>query len=179
MINKAHLSSVSTLEGKWITRALYHLQFEGNKMISFEPPASYLLEKVYLNGSSIPFKNVNNRINLQVFPSRAGDLSGTIELVMTRLYGNYHLSGSLAFIAPKASWPIHEMYLDLHLPDVFNYSKNSGSLEPIQESPESTFTYAVPLPGKKYSFHQYLITSTSPTITMDYAIDLTKNYFSL
>jgi len=179
MISKAHVSSVSTLEGKLITRVLYNLHFEGSKMISVEIPETYSLEKVYLNGSAIPFKNNNNQVNLEVFPSRAGDLAGNLELVITKLYGNYHLSGLLSFIAPKVSWPIHEMYLDLFLPAVFNYTRSAGSFEPIQESPDATFTFNVPLPGKKHSFHQYLITSTSPTLTIDYTIDLTNKYFSV
>jgi hypothetical protein len=177
MINKAHASSVSTLEGRLISRVLYDLQFEGAKTISFEIPESSVLEKIYLNGRAVPFKIENKKVNLQVVPARAGDLSGTIELVLTQVYGNYHLAGSLSFNVPKSSWPIHEMYLDLYLPDVFTFKRNSGSFEPIEESPESAFTYHIPLPGKRYSFHQYLITSAVPTLIMDYSIDLNKKYF--
>ncbi|RPI74537.1 MAG: hypothetical protein EHM45_18550 [Desulfobacteraceae bacterium] len=177
MISKAHVSSVSTLEGKLISRVRYDLQFEGSKPISFQIPASTVLEKAYLNGRAVSVKNEKNRVDLQVFPARPGDLSGTVELVLTRTYGNYHLGGSLSFSLPEVSWPIHEMYLDLHLPEVFLFKRNSGSFEPVEESPETSFAYQVPLPGKCYSFHQYLITSAAPTLTLDYTVDLTKKYF--
>ncbi len=120
MINTAYASSVSTLEGKLITRFLYDLSFEGTKIIKFDIPNLYKLEKVYLNGSAIPFECKDQKVKFTVLPSRAGDQSGNVELVLTKSHGNYLLSGNLEFIVPKVSWPIREMFMDIYLPAVFN-----------------------------------------------------------
>ena len=178
MVKAAYASTVSTLEGKSITRIIYELRFEGTKSISFAIPDKSKLEKVYLNGSAISFKCKDQEVSVEVLPARAGDQSGKVELVLTKLQGNYLLSGTLNFSTPKVSWPVHEMYFDLFLPKVFNYSCRDGSFESTVSSSEVEYTYSIPIPGKRLSFHQYLITSTAPSITIDYAVDLQGKYFS-
>ena len=55
--------------------------------------------------------------------------------------------------------------IDVHLPQVFNYRWSGGSLSPAEASPQVQYAYDVPLPGKKLSFHQPLISSSAPNVT--------------
>ncbi len=177
VVRRAHGSVVSTLEGKAILRLLYELSFEGSRPIVFELPEGPSLERVYLNRVPIPFTAEAAKLELDVEPRRAGDQSGTVELVLESDQGGYNLSGDLLYELPRLSWPVNELYVDVHLPEVFNYTWTGGSLSPVEESPETVFAYGIPRPGKRLSFHQYLISKTSPTLRVDYAIDLTEKYF--
>ncbi len=58
----------------------------------------------------------------------------------------------------------NELFFDLHLPEVFNYTWTGGSPSPVERSPEMAFTYQIPRPGKKLSFHQFLISKSSATL---------------
>ncbi len=178
MIPAAYASSVSTLEGKRVTRLLYRLQFTGRKSITFTIPADQVVERAYLNGLAVPLEMAGRELSIEATPQRADDESATIELVMLADDGVYHLSGNLELGLPKASWPIHEVFLDLHLPDVFTYEWRSGSLSPTEQRAMPAFAYQVPLPGKQMSFQQYLVTSHAPHVRLDYAVDLESQYFS-
>lgn len=177
MIKSAHASTISTIEGELITRVTYALQFEGSKSIEFTKPKDHKIKKVYINSSSIPFTINNDILKIEVQPKRVGDQSGKVELVLSKQQDSYNLSGTIDFPIPKASWPIHEMFFDLYMPTVFNYSYVNGSLEQINSSPDIEYTYSVPTPGKKLSFHQYLISTSNPSLTLSYTIDLTGKYF--
>jgi hypothetical protein len=178
MVQVARASSVSTLEGRLITRTVYKLRFEGTKSISFHFQDGDKLEHAYLNGNAIPFQSENDSVTLNVFPLRAGDRSGTVELVTSRQMGNYMLSGVLEFTVPRASWPTHEVYLECHLPKVFNYRCSGGSMAAAPQAEPVDYTYSIPQPGKKISFHQNLVTIKAPTVRVEYAIDLEGNYFN-
>jgi hypothetical protein len=179
MVERAHASAVSTLEGNIILRVLYELRFTGKKSISFTVPDVYRMEKVYVNGIPRPFTIKDAAITLQVVPGRSGDLAGNVELVMSFHQGNYLLSGTVKYVLPGVSWPVHEMLFTLHMPEVFDYSFRGGSLKRIEikEVPGVGYTCQIPEPGKTLSFHQYLIQSSLPSITLDYAIDLDGKYF--
>ena len=98
--------------------------------------------------------------------------------MLSRATGEFHLSGALAWKLPSASWPVHELFVDLHLPGVFAYRWRGGSLSPVAEAPAPPeFSYRIPLPGQKLSFHQYLLTGTSPDVQLDYAVALVGQYF--
>ncbi len=177
VVSMAHGSTVSTLEGKRITRLLYKLKFAGTKPIAFELPDGIAVERAFLNGVAIAVDLTDSILELDMAPARAGDEEGTLELVLSSSAGNYHLSGTIGMTLPKVSWPINQLYLDLHLPQVFNYSWSGGSLSPIDTAPKANYSYDVPLPGKKLSFHQYLISSSRPTINLEYAVDLEGHYY--
>ncbi|MBN2531735.1 MAG: hypothetical protein JXB88_02525 [Spirochaetales bacterium] len=180
MIKEAHASVISTLEGKMIIRILYSLLFTGEKTISFFIPETYTLEKVYINKIQHSFSvpdTQNRMIKLKVNPGRSGDQSGEVELILSNSPGNYLLSGTLILTLPKTTWPVHEMYFVTYLPDVFDYTCRGGSLTAIDSAPTANYTYQVPTPGKILNFHQYLITSSFPSVTLDYTINLDGNYF--
>jgi hypothetical protein len=177
VIPAAYASSVSTLEGMRITRLLYQLRFAGRKTIEFEIPEHQKVERAFLNGFAVPVEMVGRQLQIEAAPARAGDESATIELVLTKSEGVFHLAGNIALSLPKTSWPMNEIFLDLHLPDVFNYQWKGGSLSPVKSRAMPAFTYRVPLPGKKMSFHQYLVTTHAPQVGLEYAVDLKDQYF--
>ncbi len=177
VVTTAHGSAVSTLEGKAILRLFYNLRFEGSRTLAFELPPDLVLERLYRNGVAVPFAVDGTRLELEVEPRRPGDQSATAELVLESDHGGYNLSGGLMFELPGVSWPVNELYFDVHLPAVFNYTWTGGSLAPVEESPDTSFAYAIPRPGKRLTFHQYLISKSSPSLRLDYAIDLEGKYF--
>ncbi len=178
MIRQAHVSSVSTLEGELLTRVLYVLGFEGTQSLVIQIPPEYELKKVYLDRLAVPFEVENQQVVLELAASYAEGQMGIAELVLARNQGKFHLSGHLAFQVPKVSWPIHNLIMDLYLPDVFNYSHTGGSLSVMSSAPEAVFTYDLPTPGKRLSFQQDLITDSAPSLEMGYTIDLRDKYFT-
>ncbi len=179
VVTTAHGAVVSTLEGKAIMRLLYELRFEGIRPIAFELPEGQVPAHVYLNGRAQDVAADASEVELEVEPRRAGDQSGTVELVLEIDQGGYNLAGDLLFALPRVSWPVNELYVDVHLPAVFSYTWTGGSLAPVEASPAAAFTYAIPTPGKRLSFHQFLLSRTSPTLRVDYAIDLDGKYFGV
>jgi hypothetical protein len=174
----AHASSVSTLEGRVVTRVRYELRFAGKKSLAFEIPSGVTVDRVYRNGSTVPFKLAGEHLAVQVEPLRAGDEAGSLELVLSRAMGQFHLSGNLEWKLPSVSWPVHELFLDLHLPTVFAYRWRGGSLSPVDDEPDKEdFSYRIPLPGQRLSFHQYLLTGSAPDVQLDYAVALEGQYF--
>ncbi len=177
VVTTAHCAVVSTLEGKAIMRLLYELRFEGIRPIAFQLPEGQVPAHAYLNGRAQDVASGASEVQLEVEPRRAGDQSGTVELVLEIDQGGYNLAGDLLFALPRVSWPVNELYVDVHLPAVFNYTWTGGSLAPVEASPGAAFTYAIPTPGKRLSFRQFLLSRTSPNLRVDYAIDLDGKYF--
>lgn len=172
----AHASSVSTLEGRVVTRVRYDLRFAGQKSLRFGIPKGVTVERVYRNGSTVPFALEGEQLAVAVEPLRAGDEAGSLEL--SRAMGQFHLSGNLEWQLPSVSWPVHELYLDVHLPTVFAYRWRGGSLSPVEQGPaKDDFSYRIPLPGQRLSFHQYLLTGSAPDLELDYAVALEGQYF--
>ena len=172
-------SVVSTLEGRRITRLKYELRFEGTKPLEFTLPQGQSLKRVYLNGSAVPFETEAGHLKLEVTPTRTGDAAGNLELVLSELTGSYHLSGRHRYRLPAASWTVNELQLELHLPQVFNYTWRGGSLAPSESRQLPRFTYAIPTPGKHLAYRQSLIMSSTPDVVVDYTVDLSGQYFRL
>ena len=178
VISAAHASVVTTLEGKAIVRLRYELRFEGTRPIVFAIPEGYTAERVYLNGVAQQVKVADEGVVVDAAPGRAGDRTGVVELVLEADRGGFNLSGDLFFELPRASWPTNELYVRLDLPEVFNYTWTGGSLSRLsEEAPDVDFTYQIPTPGKRLELHQFLISKSSPTLRVSYAIDLTGSYF--
>ena len=177
VISRVHASTVSTLEGRRITRVLYELRFAGHKPIAIDLPADYTLERAFLNGVATALEPEAGRVELEVAAARAGEAGGTLELVLAQSGGIFHLAGDMHFDLPAASWPTHELFLSLHLPRVFDYAWAGGSLEPLANAPRAAYSYRVPLPGKPFHFHQVLIDASAPDLDLDYEVDLEGHYF--
>ena len=95
IINRAHASVVSTLEGRRIIRLMYALQFEASAQHRLCDPGKQRLEKCFVNGASVPFKANGKTVTLPVQPARAGDESAKVELFVVEQQGGYALSGRL------------------------------------------------------------------------------------
>ena len=177
VIVQAHASVVSTLEGRRITRLLYELRFEGSEELVFQVPAGQEVSKVFLNGGAIPFEFEGGALTVAVSPEREGDESGRVELVLEAREPGYSLSGSLGFTFPAVSWSTNELFVDLHLPRVFNYAWSGGSLSPDGAAHEpQVFTETLPTPGKTMTFHQYLIEGGA-SLRVNYTVDLAGRFY--
>ncbi len=176
VITTANASVVSTLEGRRIVRVLYALQFEGARTIDFAIPAQQTLDKVFVNGASVPFKRTGGTVSLPVTPARAGDESARVELVLSEQQGGYALSGRLDYTFPAASWNVNDLYVTLSLPQVFNYQWEGGSLGTVDSGAEAEFTQRIPTPGKSIHLHQQLLSSAA-TVRIAYTVDLTGSYY--
>lgn len=176
VVTAAHASVVSTLEGRRIGRLLYALHFEGSRTIDFTIPPHQTVDKVFLNGASVPFRMVDRTVTLPVNPARAGDESARVELVLVEAQGGYALSGRLDYAFPAASWNVNDLFVTLSLPQVFNYQWEAGSLAPVPESTEVEFTQRIPTPGKRIHLHQQLL-STGASARIAYTVDLSGSYY--
>lgn len=179
VVTAAHASVVSTLEGRRIGRMLYELHFEGARTIDFTIPPHQTVEKVFLNGASVPFRMVERTVTLPVNPARAGDESARVELVLVEAQGGYALSGRLDYAFPAASWNVNDLFVTLSLPQVFNYQWEAGSLAPVpqvQQTAEVEYTQRIPTPGKRIHLHQQLL-STGASARIAYTVDLSGSYY--
>lgn len=176
VITTAHASVVSTLEGRRTLRVLYTMQLEGTRPIDFTVPARQTVEKVFLNGASIPFAHKDGGLNLQVSPARAGDETARVELLLSEPQGGYALSGRLQYELPGASWNINDLYVALNLPTVFNYQWEGGSLAPSEAFADAEFTQRIPTPGKRIHLHQQLL-SGAASVRVNYTVDLSGRYY--
>jgi len=177
VVSRVHASTVSTLEGRRITRVLYDLRFAGRKSIAIGIPEGQGVERAFLNGVAIETSVAHGELALELTPARAGEEGGTLELVLAEPGNEFHLTGDLRFELPTASWPVHELFYTLHLPRVFDYRWTGGSLEPAKSSPPASFSYRVPLPGRPLHLHQVLIADSAADVTLDYAVNLDGHYF--
>jgi hypothetical protein len=177
VIPRVYASTVSTLEGRRITRILYELRFAGRKPISIDLPAGHTLERAFLNGVATVLEPEEGSVALEVSPARAGEIGGTLELVLAQSGGAFLLAGDMHFDLPAPSWPTHELFLTTHLPRVFDYAWAGGSLEPSMTAPRTEYSYRLPLPGKPLHFHQVLIDTSAPDLDLEYEVDLTGHYF--
>jgi hypothetical protein len=177
IVTRAHASAVSTLEGRHVIRVRYDLRFAGTESIEIEVPRGLTVERAYVNGVSAPVEMEDETLPIEVLPVREGDQSAVLELVLISTHGSYFLSGSFEVTLPRVTWPINELFLSVHLPQVFNYNWSGGSLSPVAEVPAVSYTYDVPVPGKSLAFHQHLISASAPNVTLDYAVDLEGHYY--
>jgi hypothetical protein len=134
------------------------------------------VQKVYLNGAAIPFSAEGETLNLSVSPARAGEQTARLELVLEDLPGPFHLSGDQAFGFPKASWATNELFVDLHLPQVFNYRWVGGSMAPTSVTPKVHYSQKMPTPGKQMRFHQQLVGGAAD-LRIAYDVDLAGKYY--
>lgn len=177
VITTAHASVVSTLEGRRMLRVLYSMQLEGTRSVVFAVPARQRVDKVFLNGASIPFKIDQGKLDVAVSPARAGDASARVELLLNEGQGGYALSGRLEYEFPAASWNVNDLFVTLNLPPVFNYQWEGGSLAPSESFADAEYTQRIPTPGKRIHLHQQLL-SGSAAVRIAYTVDLSGRFFN-
>lgn len=177
-IAEATATWVSTLEGRASLRVSYTLNLDREQPLELTVPEGHKLERVTLNAVPIPVEEAKDGVlKLKVAPSRLGETSGALEVVLARELGVFHLSGRLKLALPRVSWPVAELRARAHFPAVFNYRREGGSLEQVDAADAVAVTASAPLPGKVLHFRQYLVAASSPTLELGYSVDISDSYF--
>ncbi len=167
---------ISAMSGKTLTRIVYTLRLEGVRPLDLTLPAGEGLERVYLNGSPVAATLKSQSLHVEATPARSGDDTATLEIVTSHQQAGYGLSGAIDYQFPVTSWPCDELFITLHLPLAFNYQWSGGSLSPSEKTPEQTFSYELPTPGKAVALHQQLVDGL-PSARVKYSVDLAQSYF--
>jgi hypothetical protein len=175
-ISEAQAAWVSTLEGRATLRVSYALSLDREQPLELELPEGHRLERITLNAIPVPVETQEGTLKLKVAPARLGETGGTLEVVLARDLGVFHLSGRLKLALPRVSWPVAELRARAHFPAVFNYRREGGSLE-LVESAAATDAAPTGLPGKELHFRQYLVAASAPTLELGYSVDISNSYF--
>lgn len=175
-ITEATASWVSTLEGRATLRVSYALSLDREQPLELELPEGHRLERITLNSIPVPVETQEGTLKLKAAPARLGETGGTLEVVLTRELGVFHLSGRLQLALPRVSWPVAELKARAHFPAVFNYRREGGSLEQVEAAATASAAEAG-LPGKELQFRQYLVAASAPTLELGYSVDISDSYF--
>jgi hypothetical protein len=167
---------ISAMSGKTVTRIVYTLRLEGIRPFDLTLPLGEGLERVYLNGAPLAVATKGQSLHVEVTPARSGDDSAALEVVTSHQQAGYALSGTIDYQFPVTAWPCDELFVTLHLPLAFNYQWVGGSLSPGESTPEQTFSYELPTPGKTVALHQQLVDGL-PSARVKYSVDLAQSYF--
>jgi hypothetical protein len=176
-IARATASWVSTLEGKLTLRVRYALQLDREQALTVTLPPGQTLRRVAINGRPLAVAADGPLLRLAVTPAAVGDSEGTVELVLAEELGVLHLSGAVALSLPSVSWPVAELTACAHLPSVFTYRREGGSLEESAAPASGDALEVAPLPGKQLHFRQFLVSGSAPTLQLRYSVDIEKSYF--
>ncbi len=172
VVSAARVQVVSTVEGRARMMVEYRLGLDREQSFALRLPDEWTLTRVSANGAprAVP---AGKEITLSVSPLAPGAREAIVELTLERDFGVFHLSGKLNLSLPGASWPTSVMEASVHLPNVFEYRRLGGSLEP-SDAPVST---QQTLPGRALHFRQHLVASAGPTLELSYSVELTNRYF--
>ncbi|PTL85825.1 hypothetical protein [Vitiosangium sp. GDMCC 1.1324] len=177
-IPEAQASWVSTLEGKATVRVRYALRLDREQELELELPEGHRLERVLLDSVPLVPSEKDGRLKLKVAPTRFGETQASLEVVLARELGVFHLSGRLKLALPRVSWPVATVQARAHFPAVFNYRREGGSMEEYETAEANdTLEGQTPLPGKVLHFRQYLVAASAPTLELGYSVDISKSYF--
>jgi len=175
-ITQATASWVSTLEGHATLRVRYALSLDREQPLELALPEGHRLERITVNSIPVPLETQEGTLKLTAAPARLGETGGTLEVVLARELGVFHLSGRLKLALPRVSWPVAELHARAHFPAVFNYRREGGSLEQV-ESAATPDAALAGLPGKELHFRQYLVAASAPTLELGYSVDISDSYF--
>ncbi|OJT24173.1 hypothetical protein BO221_13385 [Archangium sp. Cb G35] len=177
-IPEAHASWVSTLEGKASVRVRYALRLDREQELELELPEGHRLERVLLDSVPLVPAEKDGKLTLKVAPVRFGETEASLEVVLARDLGVFHLSGRLKLALPRVSWPVATVQARAHFPAVFNYRREGGSMEQYEETEAGGgLETQTPLPGKVIHFRQYLVAASAPTLELGYSVDISQSYF--
>jgi hypothetical protein len=139
-------------------------------------PPGQAVERVFVNGVPRPFTRAAEAITVAVAPARAGDQTGTVEVVTSEAGSGYPLSGTLAFTLPRPAWGQNDLFVTLHLPAVFEYRWAGGSLAAVEQAPAAEYAWQIPTPGRTVALHQQLVSGFAD-VRVAYTVDLASSYY--
>lgn len=172
VVSGAKVQVVSTVEGRARMIVEYRLGLDREQSLALRLPPEWALTRVNVNTAPRTVPR-GREIAIAVSPQTVGGREGVVELTLERDFGVFHLSGKLNLSLPGASWPTAVVDASVHLPNVFEYRRLGGSLEP-SDAAQST---QQALPGRALHFRQHLVASAGPTLELSYSVDLTNRYF--
>ncbi|MFL5343990.1 MAG: hypothetical protein ACJ8AT_04320 [Hyalangium sp.] len=175
-IPEAQASWVSTLEGKATVHLRYALKLDREQELELELPQDLHLKQVLLNALPLVATEKDGHVRVKVAPARLGETEGTLEVMLAQELGSLHLSGQLRLTLPRVAWPVASLSVQAHLPAVFNYQREGGSMEQY-ESSEQEAPASQALPGKVLHFRQFLMAASAPTLELGYSVDISQSYF--
>lgn len=172
VVTAARVQMVTTVEGRARMTVEYRLGLDREQSLGVKLPPDWALTRVSCNGGprAVP---AGREVSVAVAPESAGGRVGVVELTLERDFGVFHLSGRMNLALPGVSWPTSVIDASVHLPNVFEYRRLGGSLEPT-DSAEWT---PPNMPEKALRYRQHLVASAGPTIELRYAVDLENRYF--
>ncbi|MBN1206601.1 MAG: hypothetical protein JXB05_17085 [Myxococcaceae bacterium] len=176
-ITAARASWVSTLEGRATVRMHYALRLEREQELELELPGELRLKQVLLNAVPLVASEKEGRLRVKVAPARLGETEGTLEVVLAQELGAFQLSGRLKLAAPRVAWPVASLHAQVHLPAIFNYRREGGSMELYEGQEEDALSSQAALPGKVLHFRQFLVAASAPTVELGYSVDISQSYF--
>jgi hypothetical protein len=177
-IPAAQATWVSTLEGKATVRVRYFLRLDREQELELALPEGHRLERVLLDSVPLVASVKDDTLKLKVAPTRFGETMATLEVVLARDLGVFHLSGRLKLALPRVSWPVATLQARAHFPTVFNYRREGGSMEEYEGGEQTEAQDSqTPLPGKVIHFRQYLVAASAPTLELGYSVDISQSYF--
>ncbi|MDX2013419.1 MAG: hypothetical protein SFW67_24725 [Myxococcaceae bacterium] len=173
LVREATSRWVTTLEGRATHELKLVLQVDRPGALVVEAPVGQRLVRARVNGVPVPGQVDGARLTLEVGPVSLGAAEGTVELAWAQELGVFHLSGQLELASPRVSWPVSKWTTQTVLPKVFRYVRLGGSMEQLGAEADAEGA----LPGRSLQFTQHLITSSAPTVSLGYSVDLTGSYF--
>lgn len=173
LVREATSRWVTTLEGRATHELKLTLQVDRPGTLVVEAPAGQRVLRARVNGVPVPAPADGARLSLEVGPVSLGAAEGTVEIAWAQDLGVFHLSGQLELVSPRVSWAVSKWTTQTVLPKVFRYVRLGGSMEQLGSEADADGA----LPGRSLQFTQHLITSSAPTLSLGYSVDLTGSYF--
>ena len=138
IVDSAVSTTMQTLDGRRITKAIYNVRNNRNQFLRLTLPAGAEMWSASVSGRSVrPAKDEQGRILLPLVRSEgasSGLAAFPVEVVYVEKGEVPPASGTLDIRLPRASEPITQLMVNLYLPKEAKYTKG-WSNEPAIESP--------------------------------------------
>lgn len=173
LVKEASSRWVTTLEGRATHEVKLALQLDRPGALRVDVPEGQRLLRARVNGVPVAVADGAQSLALEVAPAALGAAEATVELSLAQELGVFHLSGRLALVAPRVSWPVSRWTTEAVLPKVFTWARRGGSMEQLGVESEARGE----VPGKALFFTQHLIAASAPDVALDYSVDIRGSYF--
>ncbi|MCK5719558.1 MAG: hypothetical protein KAH84_06360 [Thiomargarita sp.] len=177
-----------TLEGKSITRILYHIRNNDRQFLELILPPKSRLWQAFLDGR--PIKPAQKDTGEILIPMKKSNGQGVeletfvIEIGYITEVNKLSLKGDILNQLPTIDIPISYLRWNLYLPEYYQYSKFEGLLKQVtnfSNNLQNQYTIKsqidIPTQGQKFLFEKYLIIEEQPYIRGKYGQFLGNDIF--